>query len=426
MNTNFLKGKKLLVLAGNNVHVKIVQAAKALGVYTIVTDYLPPSQSPAKLVADEYWMLSTGDIEAVVKKCREEEVDGVLSFCIDTVQFHYQEICSRLGVPCYGTRKQFEVMTNKRLFKDYCKSHGVGVIPEYSLDDVKQGRIHYPVLVKPTDSRGSRGQTICLEEKDIQAAVDLAKSESKDGGFLIERYMQGIQDMSFAYIVIGGQPYPLKIGDRYVGSVRDHLEKQQMSTVLPSRFAEAYREKVEPHVTAMIKSLGIQFGPVFMQGFYEDGEVFMYDPGLRFPGSDFDIVLKEATGFDSMSSFVKFALSGDPCSSVGNPEAVYRYGGKSCVILSVSVRGGKIGSITGMEKIASFPGVYSASLWHHEGDVIPASGDVRQRVAEFCCLVPDRQSIRAFVNYVYDHLSIRDGEGKDMVVSKVDFNNNLI
>ena len=418
-----MNGKKLLVLAGNNVHVKIVQAAKDLGVYTIVTDYLPPSQSPAKLVADEYWMLSTGDIEAVVEKCREEKVDGVLSFCIDTVQFHYKEICARLGVPCYGTREQFEIMTNKRLFKDFCKSHGVGVIPEYTLDDVEQGRVHYPVLVKPTDSRGSRGQTICQEEKDVPAAIDLARSESKDGGFLIERYMQGIQDMSFAYIVIGGQPYPLKIGDRYVGSARDHLEKQQMSTVLPSRFAEAYREKVEPYVTAMIKSLGIQFGPVFMQGFYEDGEVFMYDPGLRFPGSDFDIVLKEATGFDSMSSFVLFALTGDPRSMVGNPEGVYAYGGKACVILSVSVRSGKIGSITGMDRIASYPGVYSASLWHHEGDEIPASGDVRQRVAEFCCLLPGRPAIRTFVQEVYDQLSIKDEQGEDMIVSKVDFSN---
>ena len=70
------QGKKLLVLAGNNVHEKVVKAAQSLGVYTIVTDYLPPEQSPAKLIADEYWMLSTGDIDAVVEKCRKEKVDG--------------------------------------------------------------------------------------------------------------------------------------------------------------------------------------------------------------------------------------------------------------------------------------------------------------------------------------------------------------
>ena len=163
-----LQGKKLLILAGNNVHVKIVEAAKALGVYTIVTDYLLPEESPAKLVADEYWMLSTGDIDAVVKKCREEHVDGVLNFSIDTVQFHYFQICEKLGVPCYGNKLQFETMTNKRLFKDFCKANNVDVIPEYTLDDINNGTVTYPVFIKPSDSRGSRGQSICTSKEEIE------------------------------------------------------------------------------------------------------------------------------------------------------------------------------------------------------------------------------------------------------------------
>ena len=55
---NDLKDKKLLILAGVDVHVKLVLAAKSLGVYTIVTDYLEPEESPAKLIADEFWMLN--------------------------------------------------------------------------------------------------------------------------------------------------------------------------------------------------------------------------------------------------------------------------------------------------------------------------------------------------------------------------------
>lgn len=48
------KGKKLLVLAGAGPHTKVVEAAKEMGIYTIVADYLPASvYSPAKLIADE-------------------------------------------------------------------------------------------------------------------------------------------------------------------------------------------------------------------------------------------------------------------------------------------------------------------------------------------------------------------------------------
>ena len=45
-------GKKLLVLAGAGIHSKVVRAAKEMGIYTIVTDYLDPKESPAKAIAD--------------------------------------------------------------------------------------------------------------------------------------------------------------------------------------------------------------------------------------------------------------------------------------------------------------------------------------------------------------------------------------
>jgi len=415
-----LKGKKLLILAGADVHTKVVKAAKELGVYTIVTDYLSPEDAPAKLVADEYWMINITETDAIVEKCREEHVDGVLAFCIDPAQIPYQRVCEKLGVPCYGTKEQFDILTNKRLFKDFCSAHGVDVIPEYSMEDIDNGNVIYPVLVKPTDSRGSRGQTVCYNKDEMPKAIKIAQEESKDGGFLIERYMLGKQDMSFAYIVINGKPYLLKIGDRLLGKVEDNLERQQIATILPSTHANQYCEDVEPNVIKMIQSLGVKFGAVFLQGFWENGRVYMYDPGMRFPGSDFDVVMKNTTGFDNMKSFVYFALTGDINSRFGDPNKAYLLGGNICLILSVSVKAGKIAVFDGLEKIALCPEVLSASYRHHVGDIIVASGDVQQRAAEFVVKLSDREAVKAFLNYVYETLQIKDEEGNDMIISRIE------
>ena len=105
-----LKGKKLLILAGAGVHNKVVRAAKEMGIYTIVTDYLP--DSPAKKLADEAWMLNITDVDAIVEKCKEEHVDGVMNFCIDPAQKPYYEICKRLNLPCIGTKETFDVLTD--------------------------------------------------------------------------------------------------------------------------------------------------------------------------------------------------------------------------------------------------------------------------------------------------------------------------
>ena len=414
-----LAGKKLLILAGADVHIKVVKAAQELGVYTIVTDYLKAEDAPAKLYADEYWMIDIMDVDSIVERCRQENVDGVLAFCIDPAQIPYQRICERLGVPCYGTAKQFDILTNKRLFKDFCTSHGVGVIPEYTEDDVEKGIVKYPVLVKPNMSRGSRGQTVCHSVNDVSAALSLAKSESSDGHALIERYMQGLQDMAFAYIVIDGEPYLLKCGDRYLGAVEDNLDRQQIADLLPSVHAEQYVTENEPAVKNMIKSLDIKFGAVFMQGFYEDGQVFMYDPGMRFPGSDYDIVMRRCTGFDNMKSFVRFALTGDVCSCYGIPDHLYRLKGKACMIFAISCKPGKIAQIFGMEEVSAHPWVFSFSQKYRCGETIPATGDIKQRVAEFIVELPSKNKVKEFVDFAYLHIKVLDENGLDMIVSRV-------
>lgn len=418
-NVESLLGKKLLILAGVDVHVKIVKAAKALGVYTIVSDYLPLEESPAKRIADEYWMLNIMDVDAIVSKCQEEHVDGVLAYCIDPAQIPYQQICEKLGVPCYGTKRQFEIMTDKRLFKDFCLKNGVDVIPEYTLKDVEQGLVKYPVLIKPTISRGSRGQTICWTKQDIPNAVQIAKNESRNGEYLIERYMANAQDMSFAYFVTDGVPFLVKLGDRYLGEIKDQLDRQQMATIMPSDRADIIIKNVNPNIEKMIQSLGVKFGSVFLQGFYEDGHVYMYDPGLRFPGSDFDIVTKDTTGFDPMTSFVIFALTGDTTSCIGNPKDTYLYNNGACVILSLSVRAGVIKSFEGFEEIAQLPYVYSAQKRRTEGGIVEDTGDVRQRAAEFCAFVKNRKDVPEFIHKVYNTIHILDEKGEDMIISKI-------
>ena len=417
-----LKGKKLLILAGASLHIKIVKAAKELGVYTIVTDNLKPEDSPAKLIADEFWMNNIFDIDNIVQRCKEEKVDGVITFCIDPTQIPYQRICEKLNLPCYGTKEQFRIFTNKQLFKDFCKKYNVNVIPEYSRNDILNNNVNYPVLVKPTDSRGSRGINICYNQKEVLNAMNIASNESSDKGVIIEQYFNDAHDMSFAYMVVNKIPYLVKIGDRILGDKKDNLQCQQMAAILPSKYKQQYIELVESNVKEMIKGLGLDFGAVFLQGFWKGNKVYMYDPGLRFPGTDFDVVTKEVTGFDAMKSFVRFALTGDINSCYGDINLAYNYNDKFCLILSVSIKAGVIDIIEGIEEIVKHPYVIDYYQRYHKGDVILNSGDIRQRALEFVMYIPNYNEIKNFIDFVYKTLKIIDTQGNDMIVSRVVLN----
>ena len=79
-----LEGKKLLLLGGPALMSDIVEKAKSMGVYTIVTDWYEPDKSPAKKLADEYWMESVADIDKLTAMIKEHHIDGVFTNYTDS------------------------------------------------------------------------------------------------------------------------------------------------------------------------------------------------------------------------------------------------------------------------------------------------------------------------------------------------------
>lgn len=418
------KGKKILILAGASVHNKVVRTAKEMGLYVIVTDYLDPVLSPAKQLADESWMYSITDVDAIVDRCKAEHVDAVLSFCIDPAQKPYQQICEKLNIPCYATKEQFEIFTDKRLFKSFCIKHNVDVIPDYSEEDINNGTVDYPVFIKPSICRGSRGQSICNNKEEALEGLKIAKKLSADGKYICEKYMGGKQDIASAFFVVDGEPYQVKFGDRYLGRKEDGLDKQVMCTKFPSDFTPTFEAKVEQRVKDMIKALGIKFGPVFLQGFVDGDTIRYYDPALRMPGGDYDLVLKHATGFDTVKSLIHFALTGDTKTWFGNPTDCYKLNGGVGMIICFSVREGHMAKVEGLEKLLAMPNIVYGRQIIPGGEDIPASGDIRQRVAAVGAYVTTKKEAEEFVKKMYDTYHVYDEKGEDMIVSKYEYKAN--
>lgn len=408
--------KKLLILAGAGVHSKVVRAAKEMGIYTIVTDYL--ADSPAKQIADEAWMIDIKDVDAIVKKCKEVHVDGVINFCIDPGQKPYQEICQKLGLPCIGTKKTFEILTDKRKFKDYCVQHNVDVIPEYTEDEILEEMVEFPVFIKPTNSRGSRGQSICYSKDEALRGIEIAKNESSDGKFVCEKYMGGYQDIGSAFFVVDGEPYLVKFGDRHLGKKEDGLDKQVICTQLPSNSSEMFEEYVMDKVKNMIKSLGIKFGPVFLQGFVDGNTIRYYDPAQRMPGGDYDVILEKATGFSTVKSYINFALTGDYTHAVGEPKEAYKLNGGTALLFTISVKPGLIKKVTGLDEILKLPYVVYARQIINEGEIIPSTGDIAQRVAAIGVYIKSKNEIKKCIDEIYKIYKVLGTDGESMIVSQ--------
>lgn len=421
-----LKGKKLLVIGGAFQHCKVVEAAHELGIIVYVTDYLPLEKAPAKQIADKYYMHNITDIDEIVDLCIKEEIDGVIATSLDACQKPYQKICEKLGLPCFGTKEQFDILTDKNKFKSYCRQNGVDVIPEYSVEDfscieICNEKVIFPILIKPSESRGSRGQSICYSYSEARDAIKFACSESANGRCIIEKYMGQANDFSMTILMLNGKAYPIRTVDRYLGNYADGLDKLAVGSASPSIFTSMYMKNVHDRVEKLYQDIGLINAPVFMQGFVDGNTVRFYDPGLRLPGGEYERLFKAATGKNPLYPLIEFALTGETSewSTSFNKKDVWIQGKIVGQVLP-ALKEGRISSIVGMDRIKALPEVIEVFERYKIGDVIQPTHNVNQRFCEIDIVCENNNEMKRVVDFIYSALRIYDENGADMIVSKYD------
>ncbi|MBR3996355.1 MAG: hypothetical protein IKI97_13905 [Clostridia bacterium] len=422
-----LKGKKLLVIGGAFQHCKVVEAAHEMGVEVYVVDFLKDEDSPAKQIADHSMLVDVKNVAEMKKICTEEKIDGAIALCLDVCQRPYQQLCEEMGYPCFGNYEQYNVLTDKTAFKKCCIENGVDVIPEYAAELFRNNSdetcdVEYPVLVKPCDSRGSRGSKVCYNYNEVLSAIEEAKKESSNGQVLIEKYMGNKNDICISYVVINGKVYLTRVGDRKLGRIEDKMERVSMMGMAPSVYTEMYVNNVNEKVAKMLKNIGLKNAPAFMQGFVDGDTVRFYDPGLRYPGAEYERMYERVHGVSLVKPLIEFALTGEISDETVIPVDGYLQKGKKTPYLLVSVRPGKISRIWGEDEVRNHPAVVSMSTKYKAGDEVGEHYNVNQRFCEIDLVCEDTEDLKNTISWIYDTLIIEDENGENMVFSKVDIN----
>lgn len=413
-------GKRMLILGGAYLHNKVVEAAKEMGIYTIVTDNV--EDSPAKRIADKSYNINVSDVDDVVAMCRKEKVDAVLTVCLDFCQIYYQQICERLGLPCYGTFEQFKVFTDKEIFKKACIENGVDVIPTYTESQLYQDNI-YPLLIKPAHNRGSRGQAVCQNVVEAKSALIRAKSLSDNGHAIIEKHMGDKEDFQVTYLVIDGTPYVVRTADRYLGAKEANMDRVAIALSSPSSNTELYMQKAHNKVCKLLKSVGIKNGPIFMQGFVDEGTFRFYDPGLRFPGGDYDRIFSSVMGVNLMKLLIELAFTGEIKNNEKISDETAYLNGNTIFTLHSTINAGVIAKITSVEKLREISGVKYVSFRHKVGDEIELTGTVNQRIAEFNIYGTSSEEIKKTINEINSTFEVLDTKGESMLFCRFDAEN---
>lgn len=408
--------KKLLILGGKPIgSTEIVKTARAMGFYTIVTDYLPAEESAAKLIADEAWDISTAEIDELAKMVEKHNVQGVFTGVNEFNIRQMMRLCEKTGLPCYCSLDQWNELENKENFKNLCKKFGLPTTKQYDSERVEAtgdtSDIEFPVITKPVDGSGSRGFSICSNADELKDAIVKAKSFSECGKVLIEKYMDYKNSVIINYTIVNGKVFFSGISDKYSAKITDDGGPIMSFQYYQSEYEKLYLNTLNEKAEKMIESLGFEAGVVWIEAFNNKGEFTFNELGLRFGGSLTYLPVKHFYGFSQLDVLLEYAMTGQNSQfkpTRENSDSVY-------CIFPVHVKPGKITKISGLDKLRARKELIQFVPVHYLNDEIKLWSSAQQVFAYIHFVCDNRDEAKRFAEWVLRTLEIVDEKGNQML-----------
>lgn len=308
--------KKLMLLGGLRYLLPVIDAAHKQGYHVITADYLP--DNIAHKYSDEYCNVSIIDKEAVLREARRLEIDGIMSFACDPGVISASYVQNEMGLPSFGPYESVCILQNKDRFRTFLKENGFNVPWAFSFpnrEDAWNARenFRYPLIVKPTDSAGSKGCTRVDGEKDLQAAIDYAFRYSISKHIIIEEFLEkrGCSSDTDSYSEDGRLKFVSFNAQRFDGNATNPYTPAAYSW--PSTFSQAEEKYLAGEIQRLISLLGMKtcvFNIETRVG--TNGKPYIMELTPRGGGNRLCEMLRYATGIDMITAITRYAVGDEP------------------------------------------------------------------------------------------------------------------
>lgn len=249
-----MKQKRLMLLGGIRYLLPVIKAAHEQGYYVITADYLP--DNIAHKYSDEYVNVSIIDKDAVLKVAQEKEIDGIMSFGVDPGVIAASYVQNQLGLPSFGPYESVEILQNKDKFRQFLADNGFNVPKSKGFSSIEEALaqldwFEYPVIVKPTDSAGSKGVTRvdCFDE--LRPALEFAFNHSIKGKVIVEEFIEklGCSSDTDSFSVDGEL--------KFVSFSAQRFDEQAINPYTPSAYSwpSTFTPEEEAYLTSEIQRL---------------------------------------------------------------------------------------------------------------------------------------------------------------------------
>jgi acetyl-CoA carboxylase biotin carboxylase subunit len=322
---------KLLIANRGEIALRILRAAKELGIATVAVHSTADAEAMHVKLADESVCIgpppardSYLNIPALLSACEITGADALhpgYGFLSENARF--AEILGEHQITFIGPKPEhIRLMGDKIEAKRTAKRLGIPCVPgsEGAINDNEDGlriaaAIGYPVLVKASAGGGGRGMKVARSEADLLNALHTARSEAKaafdDGAVYLEKYLETPRHIEIQ-ILGDGQGNAVHLGERDCSLQRRHQKVWE----------EGPSPALNPEERARIGAVCAQAmrelhytGAGTIEFLYEDGAFYFIEMNTRIQVEH--PVTEMITGMDLVNEQIRIA-AGAPLSVTQN------------------------------------------------------------------------------------------------------------
>ena len=255
--------RRILIIGASILQLPAILKAKEMGLCVGVVDYNPNAIGVP--YADEYFNVSTIDVEGVTIVAQKFHPDGIMTLATDMPVRSIAAAGAACGLPCVSAETALKATDKAEMIKAF-EAHGVEHPWYYIVGNKAEyakafNKISFPCILKPTDNSGSRGVVLVHDCAELDSAYRYAQNESRNGAVIIEEYLEG-PEFSVEIMVIDGEPYVLQITDKLTTGAPHFVE---MGHSQPSMQNMETQEKIRNLAVRAVKAIGIQTGPAHVE-----------------------------------------------------------------------------------------------------------------------------------------------------------------
>ncbi len=372
-----------MIMPAGQFQVPVILEARQMGLKVLAIDR--NSEAPGLRVADFAEVVDPSDVGCATELARKYQVTAVMSVANDPSVVPAALIAERLGLPGIPSAIA-RLCRSKRLARlqllealpQYCPPFRI-LSPEGPLLKSTSG-LPFPLVLKPTDSNGSRGVVVVDRPEDLENGYQYARNYSQEGLVIAEEFLRGRQ-VSIETLSYNGNTRILGIIDKTTTSppfcvVTGHT----IPTVLSKKDSRA----LELAAREIVDAFELKNSPCHLEMCLTEKGPKLLDIGARLSGGGIaSHLLPLSTGINAMRAAISIALGMEP--------EVEQNKNSAAAIRFLTPPAGKVDAVLGLRAASDMPSVLDVVCKLKPGDMVQALEHSARRVGYVLVRGTDRE-----------------------------------